>query len=47
MRTGQQFSFIIASDIAGRMERVIVINDGRVVSKKQQLTDMVYTVEKT
>ena len=34
-------------DIAGRMDRVVMINDGRIVSKKQQDLDMAYTVERT
>ena len=47
METGQLFSFIVSMDIAGRIERVVMLNDGRVVSKKQRNGDMVYTVERT
>ena len=47
MRTGEQFSFIVSMDIVGRMDRVILINDGRIVNKKTEAGDMVYTVERT
>jgi len=47
MLSGQQFSFIIARDIAERMERVVMINDGRILNTTMQSGDMVYTVEKT
>jgi len=29
------------------MDRVVMINDGRIVSKKEQDSDMVYTVERS
>jgi hypothetical protein len=29
------------------MDRVVIINDGRIVSKKEQDSDMVYTVERS
>ncbi len=47
MENGQRFSFIMSMDIAERMERVIMINDGRVVGKKRQDEDVIYTVERT
>jgi hypothetical protein len=47
MDSGQQFSFIVALDIAVRMDRVVLINDGQVLNKTLQAGDMVYTVEKT
>jgi len=47
MGTGQRFSFIVSMDIAQRIERVIMINDGRVVDKKKQDEDVIYTVERT
>ena len=47
MRPGQRFTFVVDSDTSERMERVILINDGRVVSRRSQGRDMIYTVEKT
>jgi hypothetical protein len=47
MDTGQLFNFIVSMDIEERMERVIMINDGRVVSKTRQDEDVIYTVERT
>jgi len=47
MKAGQRFSFTVSMDIAGRMDRVVMINDGRIVSKQQDNGDMVYTVERT
>jgi hypothetical protein len=47
MSNGQQFSFIIEKDIVKRMDRVVRMNDGRVLHKRQQDGDVVYTVERT
>jgi hypothetical protein len=47
MQPGQQFSFIVSPDTATRMDRVVLINDGRVVDKQQSNGDMLYTVERT
>ena len=47
MNNGARFNFIVAGDIADRIERVIMINDGRVVSKEPSGNDVVYTVERT
>jgi hypothetical protein len=47
MNAGEKFSFLISADIAGRMDRVVVFNDGRVVAKQPCGDDVVYTVEKT
>jgi len=47
MNNGARFKFIVAGDIADRIERVIMINDGRVVSKKPSNGDLIYTVERT
>jgi len=47
MTNGARFNFIVAADIADRIERVILINDGRVVSKEQANGDVIYTVERT
>jgi len=47
MTNGARFNFIVAGDIADRIERVILINDGRVVRKEKRNGDLVYTVERT
>ena len=47
MKTGQGYSFIVSMDMAERMDRVVMINDGRIVSKQPSGGDMVYTVERT
>jgi hypothetical protein len=47
MKTGQGYSFIVSMDMAERMDRVVIINDGRIVIKQQSGGDMVYTVERT
>jgi len=47
METGQRFSFIIDQDIADRIERVIMINDGRVRTKEAGSEGVVYEVERT
>jgi hypothetical protein len=47
MTNGDRFNFIVAEDIADRIERVIMINDGRVVRKAQADGDVMYTVERT
>ena len=47
MKIGARFSCIVAGDIAGRIERIILINDGRVVSKELSGNDVVYTVERS
>ena len=47
MASGEQFSFFIEKKIAERMNRVIAINDGRVVTVEEQGEDLIYTVERT
>ena len=47
MNAGERFSFIISADTAGRMDRVVVFNDGQVVGKQPRGSDVVYIVEKT
>ena len=47
MKSGQGYCFIVSMDTAERMDRVVMINDGRIVSKQQSGGDMVYTVERT
>jgi len=47
MKTGQRFSFIIDQAIAGRMDRVVMINDGRVIKKEAGSEGIVYEVERT
>lgn len=47
MEIGQKLRFLVSADIAGRMDRVVVFNDGRVIEKTAQGEDVLYTVEKT
>ncbi|MGB5684996.1 MAG: hypothetical protein WBM35_04235 [Candidatus Electrothrix sp.] len=47
MASGEQFSFLVEKKIAQRIDRVIAVNDGRVVSAEEQGEDLVYTVERT
>lgn len=47
MKAGHGFSFIVDQKIAGRMERVVMINDGRVLTKKNSPEGIVYAVERT
>lgn len=47
MKSGQGYSFIVSMDMAARMDRVVMINDGRIVNKQQSGGDMVYTVVRT
>ena len=47
MKKGQEYSFIISRDIADRMDRVVMINDGRIVDKQPSGGDVIYTVERT
>ncbi len=47
MASGEEFSFIVDNDIAGRMDRVIMINDGRIVAKKRGDKGTLYTVVRT
>jgi len=47
MKTGQRFSFIIEQKIADRMDRVVVINDGRVITKEAGSEGVVFEVERT
>ncbi len=46
MAPGQRFRLLVDASIAGRMDRVIVINDGRIVTKKTDLNGTMYEVEK-
>jgi len=46
MRTGQRFRFVVAPDITGRMDRVVLINDGRIVSRTSIPDGVIYEVEK-
>ena len=47
MTTGERFSFIVDQNIAGRMDRVVLINDGRVISKVSGGEGVAYEVERT
>lgn len=47
MHPGQWFSFLVSPDIAARMDRVVMINDGRTVQKEEQAGAILFTVEKT
>ena len=47
MVRGQRFSLLIDTGITGRMKRVIVINDGKIIASKTDRNGTVYEVEKT
>ena len=47
MRPGQRFRFVIDPPIAGRMDRVVIVNDGRVLEKTAGEGGVLYLVEKT
>jgi len=47
MRPGERFGFLVDPDTAGRMDRVVAINDGRVILKEQLPDGVRYEVEKT
>lgn len=47
MVAGQQFSFVVSPDIAGRMDRVVMVNDGMVVNKRRDGANVVFKVERT
>jgi hypothetical protein len=47
MKTGERFSFIVEQKIAERMDRVVMINDGRVKTKEAGTEGVVYEVERT
>ena len=48
MAAGKQFSFVVSAKTAERMDRVVMINDGKVVTKQRHdKGDVVYTVEKS
>jgi len=47
MKPGHGFSFIVDEKISGRMERVVMINDGRLITKKISPEGIVYEVERT
>ena len=46
MHVGQRFRCLMDKDIAKRMERVVRMNDGQVVERRQEDEDMLYTVER-
>ena len=47
MSAGEELSFIVANDIAGRMDRVILLNDGRILAKEPGPEGTVYTIVRT
>ena len=47
MASGDRFSFIVDTDIAGRMDRVIMLNDGRILAKEHGEEGTTYTVVRT
>ncbi|MFP7755346.1 hypothetical protein ACLG6S_11970 [Thermodesulfobacteriota bacterium B35] len=47
MARGEKFSFVVDADIAGRMDRVIMINDGRILAKERKEGGTVYTIVRT
>ncbi len=47
MTRGEQFSFVVENAITGRMDRVVVRNDGRIVAKERGNGGTTYTVVRT
>ena len=47
MARGQRFCLWVDAAVAGRMDRVIVINDGKIVVKKTDRDGTMYEIEKT
>ncbi len=47
MHRGDILRFIVDPDTAGRMDRVVVLSDGRIVEKKSESGGVSYTVVKT
>ena len=47
MHPGEAFRFILDEDTAGRMDRVVMINDGRVEKKEKGADGVTYLVSKT
>ncbi len=47
MVEGDRFTFIVDNDIAGRMDRVIQINDGRILARERSDEGTTYTVVRT
>jgi len=47
MARGQRFRLWVDAVVAERMDRVIVINDGRIAAKKTGREGTMYEVEKT
>ncbi len=47
MKPGARFSFIVDPDVAGRMDRVVLMCDGRVIGKESDAEGVVFEVEKT
>ncbi len=46
MTYGQRFCFVVDAAVAGRMDRVILISDGKIIDKKIGLQGTIYDVEK-
>jgi hypothetical protein len=47
MQAGQHFRFIVDPDIAGRMDRVVLMADGKVEQKERGPEGVWYLVGKT
>lgn len=47
MAIGERLSFLVDKDVAGRMDRVVLINDGRVIGKTAGPDGVVFVVERT
>jgi len=47
MRPGERFAFVVDADVAGRMDRVVLINDGAIVRKQAGDDGVLYEVERT
>jgi len=47
LATGEKIQFICDSDVAGKMDRVIIFADGKMVSRENTHAGIIIVVEKT
>ncbi len=47
MKPGERFFFVVDASIGGRMDRVIIINGGKIIDKKTVSQETFYEITKT